>query len=63
MGIVRAIESCVLTVEGSPTPIRANDQFDDDDIVVRTHPAAFRRDSDIEQATAAPGERRNVRRP
>ena len=33
-------------------------EFDSGDPIVRQHPWAFRRDADVEEATAAPGQRR-----
>lgn len=60
MSIVRVAQSCVVTVNGIPTVLRENDPYDSSDQVVREFPWAFR--SDVEEATAAPGERRNTRR-
>lgn len=61
MPTVRVTKPCVVTVSGVPTALRENEPYDSDDQVVREFPWAFR--SDVEQATAAPGERRNARRP
>ena len=62
MGIVRVKESVVVYDEesGLPTAIKENDPYPDDHPFVRAYPWAFA--SDVEQATAAPGERRNARR-
>lgn len=61
MSIVRVTKPSVVTVNGVPVVLRENDPYDSDDPVVREHPWAFQ--SDVEQATSAPGERRNARRP
>ena len=45
---------------GQLVVLKANDPFDPKDPLVRAYPWAF--ESDVEQATAAPGEKRNVRR-
>ena len=34
------------------------DMYQSDDAVVKEHPWAFQRDSDVEEASAVPGERR-----
>jgi hypothetical protein len=60
MSIVRAIQTAIITVDGSPQVLREGDTFDSDDPVVREHRWAFR--LDVEQATAGPGERRGGRR-
>ena len=61
MSTVRVRESCVVTPSGgTPIALRVHDAYDDDDPIVREFPAAFV--SDVEQATAAPGEKRNARR-
>jgi hypothetical protein len=59
MSIVRAIKSAVVTVNGVPVNIREGDPYDPEDDVVQQHKWAFR--SDVEQATAGPGERRGRR--
>lgn len=59
MPIVRAIKATVVTVNGIPITLREGDPYDADDPVVREHRWAFR--SDVEQATAGPGERRGRR--
>lgn len=60
MSTVRAIEAAIVTVDGVQHVLRVGDAYDADDPVVRAHRWAFR--SDVEQATAAPGERRGGRR-
>jgi len=63
---VRVIETCVLTFDGAPTPLRAGDAYNADEPIVQTFPWAFRADNtdgDVESATANPGERRATRRP
>jgi hypothetical protein len=60
MSIVRAVQSAIITIDAAPLVIREGDAFNDDDPVVREHRWLFR--SDVEQATASPGERRNARR-
>lgn len=60
MTIVRAIESAIVTVNGTQHIVRAGDAYDADDPIVREHRWAFR--SDVEAATANPGERRGGRR-
>jgi len=62
MSIVRVIESCVLTFNGEATPLRQGAAYESDEPIVLAFPDAFRRDNEIETATAAPGERRNTRR-
>lgn len=61
MSIVRAMQSAIVTIDGTPTFVREGEAYDADDHLVREHRWLFR--SDVEQATAAPGERRNARRP
>jgi len=53
---------CVVVVNGSPQALKLHAEFDADDEVVRLFPWAFA-PAEVESATAAPGERRNVRRP
>ncbi len=60
MAIVRVIEAVVVTIDGVPTPLKANDPYDSNDPIVREFGWAF--ESDLEEATARPGERRNTRR-
>lgn len=64
MSTVRVIESCVLTFNGEPTPLRQGAAYESDEPIVLAFPDAFRRDNagDVESATAAPGERRTTRR-
>jgi len=48
--------------DGAPIPVVEGIAFDSEDWVVKAHPEFFetsRRASAVEQATAAPGERRN----
>lgn len=61
---VRAKDRFVLTPAktGMPTVVYAGQPFSDDDELVREFPWAFEGD-EVERATAAPGERRTVRRP
>ena len=63
MPTVRVRESCVVSHDGMPTPLRKGHPYDTSDPIVREFPWAFEADNDIEAATAQPGERRNVRRP
>lgn len=63
MAVVRVRESVVVRLPDLPgqmVPLRENDPYDDDDPLVRAYPWAF--GSDVEQATAAPGEKRNTRK-
>lgn len=60
MSIVRAVEAAIVTVDGIQHVLRVGDAYDIDDPIVQAHRWAFR--ADIEQATAAPGERRGGRR-
>ena len=46
---------------GARTTIRVDQPFDSEDPLVKEYPWAFGSD-DIERATAAPGEKRNVKR-
>jgi hypothetical protein len=59
---VWAKESGVLMhpTDGWPTPVRKGQLFDADDVLVVAHRHFF--EGDVEQATAAPGERRNITR-
>lgn len=43
--------------------VAKGDRFDAKDPVVKRHRWAFESEAEIEQATAAPGERRSVRKP
>lgn len=60
MATVRVSKPAVVTINGIPTALVMNEPYDDDDPIVREFPWAF--ESDIEQATAAPGEKRTTRR-
>jgi hypothetical protein len=71
MSTTIAIEGAVVSVNGDRIPVRAGEAWDANDPVVRLFPHLFsddpahlRRTTEmvVEQATAAPGERRNVRR-
>jgi hypothetical protein len=67
MATVHVTNPGVVTIGSNPIPIslRLGETFDSDDEVVRLFPHMFERASrsSVEQATAAPGEQRNVRRP
>ena len=58
MPIVSVIESCVIYDEEtlSHIPLREGDSFDSRDELVKRRPDLFR--AEVEQATAAPGQRR-----
>ena len=65
----RALTTCaIMNVEGGPVVIKTGSAFDDRDplhaALIRAHPTFFERlvSDDVEAATAAPGEKRNVRR-
>lgn len=60
---VRAIATAIVTIGDNPVPytVREGDAYEHDSDMVRAHPELFERDN-VEQATAAPGEKRNVRR-
>lgn len=60
MGKVRAVQPAVVQVHGKPFGVREGEAFDESDAVVRDYPWLF--DSGVERATAAPGERRTVKR-
>lgn len=58
---VRAIDAFILThPDGYPVTVKPDQAFDPNDPLVRAHRWAF--ESDIETATAGPGEKRNIRR-
>lgn len=59
MPTVRVRESCVVHMDGAPLVLRKDEPFDTRDPVVREFPDFFV--SDVEQATAAPGEKRSRR--
>ena len=65
MSIVRVrmdVQSVVYDAETEQhVPLRPGDPYDSKDRLVRQFPWAF--ESDVESATAKPGERRNVQRP
>ena len=58
---VRANQTCIVAVDGVHHVVKAGDAFDKNDPVVRQHRWLFDADN-VEQASAAPGEKRNVRR-
>lgn len=58
---LRANQSVVVTRYGHPVAVRKWDEIDDTDPIVKDFPWLFT--EEVERATAAPGERRNVRRP
>lgn len=73
-GIVYANSSCLVLFDGGRYQIRKNDPWDASDPLVKAHPTLFRGDPvklnsstrfirGVEQATAAPGEGRNVKPP
>ena len=63
MSVVRVVKPCVVVPDGTliPVALRLHEPFDSDDPVVRQFGWAFESD-EVEQATAVPGERRNVTR-
>lgn len=66
---VRATQAAVLHLDGLVVAVREGEPFPENDPVVKAHPWLFRSDADrdvelgnvVEQATAAPGERRRTR--
>lgn len=61
MSITRATQTVVVTPDGgTPVVITEGDPFDSRDSIVKEFPWLFR--TDVEEATARPGERRNVTR-
>ena len=58
---VHASRTCIVTHNGVPVLVREDQSFDADDPMVRDFPWLF--GSDVEEATARPGERRQARRP
>lgn len=68
MSLVRATGTFATEVNGFPEVIHEGAVFDDTDTVVRKYPSCFEparatHGATVEQATAAPGERRDTRRP
>jgi hypothetical protein len=68
MAVVRVLESFATGIKGYTEVVRQGDLYEDDDPLVRAYPAQFEavvatHGRSVEQATAAPGEARNVRRP
>lgn len=61
MQIIRANASAVVVMDGMPVTVKDGQPFDTTDPIVRTYPWLF--GDPIESATAAPGERRNTRKP
>ena len=61
MPILRVKETVAVQEPESGTwiTLSAGADFDSSDPLVRAYPWAFQRDADVEQATAAPGEKRN----
>ena len=55
-----ASQDCIVRVNGAPIGVKEGQAFDPKDPVVREYPWLFA--TDVEQATAAPGERRTTRR-
>ena len=60
--LVRANANAVVVFHGKPRTIAEGQEVDSTDEVVRDYPWLFGEKS-VERATAAPGERRNVRVP
>lgn len=60
MMIVRAKANAVLTLHGKPFVVSKGQEFDSGDPIVAEFRDAFQSDAEVERATAAPGERRNV---
>ena len=57
--MVRVREAVVVHYEGGLRALSAGQKFDDNDPLVRAFPGHF--ESDVEEATAAPGARRGAR--
>jgi len=65
MAKVRALQSCAVTVAGhTPVGLTEGEEFDSTDPLVKACPWLFEstRRSSVEQATAAPGEKRTTRK-
>ncbi len=60
MARVRANNTCLITHNGVPVVISEGEEFDSDDPMVRDFKWLF--NTGVEEATARPGERRNVTR-
>ena len=58
----KANDSAIVNSHGHPYTVRKWQEFEDDDPIVRAYPWLFTTEG-VERATAAPGERRNVRVP
>lgn len=58
--MARVREAVVVHFEGGLRALSAGQKFDDNDPLVRAFPGHF--ESDVEMATAGPGERRGVQR-
>ncbi len=67
MALLRAVSTFATEAGGHPQVIHVGELYEDDEPVVLANPSCFEpvRASfpRVEQATAAPGERRDVRRP
>jgi hypothetical protein len=72
MGIKRCKDAFAVFVNGAPRMLAAGSLVDDGDQIVADYPANFedvetfvsdRTAAHVEQATAEPGEKRNVRKP
>ena len=58
----RVVKPCVVRhpdLDGVMVPLKEDEAYDDTDPIVRAYPWAF--ESDVESATAAPGEKRTAR--
>lgn len=59
----KGVASVVHLPDGASVVLVAGKPFDEDDAAVREFPWAFDFDGDVEDASANPGRKRNVRRP
>jgi hypothetical protein len=63
VSIVRVLSPCVVVFDGVPVSLHPDQPFDSDDPIVEHYPHLFGADnSDVEQASAAPGEKRTAKR-
>lgn len=60
---IRAASAAVVRVNGVPIGIQEGQAFDSSDEIVRLYPWLFEGVDAVEQATAAPGQKRSTRRP